>query len=659
MKRNLFYLASVLGVLWICGAQVWLAAARSALLEESREHYRAVSETLGTVGVSPRDAEGFQQMLAAFLEKDADLLGVTWEGGGSPIGVKRSVRESRGSAPARGIRFEYPVQGWSGMSGILVFDYSEPVLSGKVQGKRGRAYGGTAFLLCLLAVTGHLGWRQLVRRPLKDFVSQVSGLVPAEEAGTPGHGSERDRLAALSRAIQKELVALRDMGARSAAVAAGLRRESLTAGDCLIPFSGDAQVESGGLDEAGRLVSALDASQRDVHESSEMLSALLYENVSAMLEMRSSMGEVAHSADELFESAERTYASVSDISDSSREISSGMSALSETVDNAISALHELGASVRGVEASAHDAAIRAAEVTEKASGTGMAAVHETRKGMSKIRQEVSASAEIMDQLGVRSKDITKVLGVIREVTEQTNLLSLNAAILAAQAGEQGKAFGVVADEIASLAERTAGSTREISVIVGAIQKEIAEAIHSTARGMSRVQEGETLVGRTEEALTGMLDHARRSAEMALNIQRATVEQGEAIRHVGDLVANIQAMTQQVTGALARQEKGLPPLSGHVGTVRSVVEMLRRGTQEQHEGIRAMSENLQRTNEKLFQIAEATSPQRSLIPELTEAFENVNQLCSRNTQVLKCLDEQISKLSAQAEELYAMTGRFRA
>jgi methyl-accepting chemotaxis protein len=110
------------------------------------------------------------------------------------------------------------------------------------------------------------------------------------------------------------------------------------------------------------------------------------------------------------------------------------------------------------------------------------------EGMENISEEVKKSAEIIQRLGIRSVDIEKILSVIKDVTEQTNLLSLNAAILAAQAGEYGKSFSVVADEIRGLSERTSSSTREIGGIVKTIQQDIKDAVFTIDSAKEKVEE---------------------------------------------------------------------------------------------------------------------------------------------------------------------------
>ena len=105
--------------------------------------------------------------------------------------------------------------------------------------------------------------------------------------------------------------------------------------------------------------------------------------------------------------------------------------------------------------------------------------------MDNIKKAVEASAEVINRLGKRSQEIGQILKVIDEVTDQTGLLALNAAILAAQAGEHGKGFSVIAEEIKDLAERTTASTQEIAGLIVTVQKEVGQSVQAMERGARR------------------------------------------------------------------------------------------------------------------------------------------------------------------------------
>src|SRR5438309_709905 len=157
------------------------------------------------------------------------------------------------------------------------------------------------------------------------------------------------------------------------------------------------------------------------------------------------------------------------------EMQAGATQQDQEITNTSSAVEELTVSMKQVsnnaEASA-EAARRALEAAEQ----GNRAVRDTLEGMQRIRASVQATAKKIKSLGDRSLEISEIINVINDITEQTNLLALNAAIEAARAGEAGRGFAVVADEVRKLAEHSRSATKDIAALIKAIQDETNEAV---------------------------------------------------------------------------------------------------------------------------------------------------------------------------------------
>jgi methyl-accepting chemotaxis protein len=190
-----------------------------------------------------------------------------------------------------------------------------------------------------------------------------------------------------------------------------------------------------------------------ISNSTGELSKFSTENVSSLLETKASAEEIAEHSLKLYSLTGEFYDSVVQLNKSAESKSTDAQEALSAVEETSASVEEIGASIKEVEEHAADSARLAENVRTITSDTGMLAVVNAVEGMEKITAEVNTSSEIIRQLGMRSKDIEKVLSVIKEVTERTNLLSLNAAILASQAGEYGKSFSVVAEEISALSDR--------------------------------------------------------------------------------------------------------------------------------------------------------------------------------------------------------------
>ena len=233
---------------------------------------------------------------------------------------------------------------------------------------------------------------------------------------------------------------------------------------------------------------------------------------------------------------------------------------SEATSASAAAIEEMAVSLAHVADETHLTG-KLAEESGRVTTEGRQVVAEASQEMSAIATSVNRSADQIGLLNARAAEISHVAGVIKDIADQTNLLALNAAIEAARAGEQGRGFAVVADEVRKLAERTAGATAEITTMIGAIQGEAGGAVKLMHDNAAQVAQGVSLSGRTEVVLGDIHGAFAEVLERVGEISLATREQKAASTDLAQNMERITQMTETNAVEAAHMETSAERLRG--------------------------------------------------------------------------------------------------
>ncbi|SDR94090.1 methyl-accepting chemotaxis protein [Halopseudomonas xinjiangensis] len=294
-------------------------------------------------------------------------------------------------------------------------------------------------------------------------------------------------------------------------------------------------VEASETVAAGDLTQKISSSGRD--EPARLLQAL----ATMQLQLRNTIQGIANSSNQLAAAAEELNAVTEDAS-------RGLQRQNDEVQQAATAVNQMSAAVDEVARNAVSTSEQSKE-TSKIAGEGQQQVSRTVTSIDKLSGTIQSTATEVQELAEKAQNISRVLDVIRAIAEQTNLLALNAAIEAARAGEQGRGFAVVADEVRALAHRTQQSTTEIEEMIGTIQQGTERAVE--AMGISKTMAGSTLEQATAagEALTRITSAITQINERNLVIASASEEQASVAREVDRNLVNIRDLsTQSAAGA---------------------------------------------------------------------------------------------------------------
>jgi methyl-accepting chemotaxis protein len=394
-------------------------------------------------------------------------------------------------------------------------------------------------------------------------------------------------------------------------------------------------------------VAELSASIQSITESAESLTVSAEETSSAILEMNASNQEVARHTAELTTSVEDVTTSVTEMIASIREVAGHVDSLQTAAEETSASAIEIEATVREVERAATDSTKLSLQVSAEARDTGVRTIRETMNAVNTIKEAVERYSGLITQLGKRSEEIGKILGVIVEVTERTNLLALNASILAAQAGEHGKGFAVVAAEIKALADRTAGSAQDIAKLVTAVQKEAKEAVAAMSDSITAVNEGVRRSREADAALETIVGSSSRSAEMAAMIERAMTEQARGIRQVSAAITNVKQMMSQISDAAQAQSKGTEMILRAAEDMRDISRRVTIAMTEQGHGGKRIAMAADNVAVRAGAIAAVTREQRQATGQILGSLERIQDLPRENMKLVEGMAAALNALGEQA------------
>jgi methyl-accepting chemotaxis protein len=421
-------------------------------------------------------------------------------------------------------------------------------------------------------------------------------------------------------------------------------------------MSSESRRQESVVEETSRSITTMSSSIESVNENVARLEGSARETAGSIVEMDSSVSEIAHHMDNLASAIDVTSSSIMQLTTSIREIAENMVGLDRATETTSTSLQDLHASVAVIGKNAeqcHSLTQNAAKEAEQ----GRQSVEETTIAMHEIRASFTDLQDVISELSRKSDSIDEIVQVIDEVAEETNLLSLNASIIAAQASEHGKAFSVVASSIKSLAERTARSTREIASLIASVQKETRKAVDAVEENGDRVDKGVELSNQAGEGLRRIMESADQSAGMVREIVENSAVQGRDLAQVDRAMIEVKEIVAQIDRSIREQKNASGEIAQSTKKIGELGQQVKGSTEEQRSGSKLITRAMEKVMSMIEHILASTREQATQSEQIRMALDSFREVTVENARRADDLGETVSSLSHRSNQLEREINRF--
>lgn len=353
----------------------------------------------------------------------------------------------------------------------------------------------------------------------------------------------------------------------------------------------------------------------NLNQSSAQLAQASDQAGQATSQIATTIQQVARGTSQQTEAATHSAASVEQLRRAIENVSRGAQAQAEAVSKMAALTGSLSSSIQQVAGNANAVSVESNNAAT-AAREGSTTVADTIEGMETIREKVGFSAKKVQEMGNRSDQIGAIVETIDDIASQTNLLALNAAIEAARAGEHGKGFAVVADEVRKLAERSSAATKEIGSLIRGIQETVAEAVTAMNESAAEVETGTERASKAGTALENILKAAEAVNEQAQLAASAVSQMGSLSNELVAAADDVSAIVEENTAATEEMAAGSNEITQAIDNIASVSEENSAAVEE----VSASAEEMSAQVEEVTASAMSLSEMADLLQKTVDRFK---------------------------------------
>jgi methyl-accepting chemotaxis protein len=465
-----------------------------------------------------------------------------------------------------------------------------------------------------------------------------------------------DELGRLGEALNRITTSLGAMMGRVQAVTGHLTRAVETLAATSHDVVAGARVQAEAAQKTQDAVEAMTQNLRTIATDVGGLSDAARQSAAAVDEMTALNQEVLREVVRMTSSTDGAATGIEEMAASVREVAASVEAQSAEAARMSRSMGEMDLAIREVQKAAHDSADLSDHVRTDAE-EGAEAVERLLHGIRRIDRQGISLLEAMSRLGEQVRSIGDILNLIDEISEQVNLLSLNASIIAAQAGEHGKAFAGVVDEIKELSDRTSAATRQVAQLVRGIRAESENAAHEVEEAARNTRSGMRLTSQAEEALAKIVGSASRGATMAKVIARATEGQAHGSQVVTDAAQRIAGAVSRIAEAATQQARTSDRIAQSAVQMRDITQSVDRSCNAEAKAAEDVSLALGRIARMVESLQGSHRTQSRSAEDVRQAIEHIRRVAEGHREAMATLERAMGTLAAQSKTLETELDRF--